>query len=269
MPVRIEDVFAEFDHVDSPDVLDKANTNQALRLALEMSRPENWHGSGLTPDRILPIAVDDGIPVAWVPPTDVLKALVAAPRGQRHAVLLAHEREVLADCRRRLLECDDPWLDDTTHLLTCAFGAFDGGHQEAAMALAVSVGEPLALWASVPRVQGFDSKLARDKWERDRKRKKYRLASMELDRVVPDSPMHRYEVSRRALIGPLKTFFTEFRPGDPKPDLLSRHVVAHAPTRGHFSRTNTLIALMLATSIVREQQEWSDDVRSTDSLGDG
>lgn len=268
MRYRMEDVLAELDHVDRPDALDEAKTNHALRIALEMSRPQNWHGSGLTPDRILPLAIDDGIPVAWVPPTDVLKALVAAPQGQRRAVLLAHEVEVLADCRRRLLECDDPGLDDTTHLLTRAFDAFDGGHPEAAMALAVSVGEPLALWASVPRVQVFDSRSARENWERDRKRKKYKLASMELDRVVPGSSMHRYEVSRHALIAPVKKFFTEFRPGDPKPDVLSRHVVAHAPTPVHFSRTNALLALMLATSILREQQDWSEEVRATDSVDD-
>lgn len=267
MPLRMKDVRAEFDHVDDPDVITRAKTNPALRLALEMSRPKNWHGSGLTPDRILPVAIDDGIPVVWVPPLDTLKALVAAPSGQRHAVLMTHEAQVIADCRVRLGECGDPWVADAAFLLGKAFDAFDSGHHEAAMALAVSIGEPLALWASVPRVQVFESEDARDKWEK-RRRQKYELASMELADASTGAQQHRSAVSRHALIAPVRTFFTDFHAGEPEPALLSRHVVAHAPTKAHFNRTNVVIALMLATSILRDQEEWSEEVRATDGLGD-
>ncbi len=264
----MKDVLAELDHVYDPDVLIRASTNPALRLALEMSRPNNWHGIGLTPDHLLPLAVDDGIPVVWVPSTDVLRALVATPSGQRHAVLMTHEAQVIADCRARLGECEDPWLADAAYLLSKAIDAFDNGHHEAAMALAVSIGEPLALWASVPRVQFFDSKADRDEWKENRGRKKYLLASIELAAASTGAQQHRSEVLRHAFVAPVKTFFTEFRAGDPEPDLLSRHVVAHAPTKAHFNRTNVVISLMLATSILREQEEWCEEVRATDAVGD-
>ncbi len=267
MPLlTMKEILAEFDHVDDPDVVTRSKTNPALRAALEMSRPENWHGTGLSPDRVLPIATEDGIPVVWVPRADVLKALVASPSGQRHGVLEAHVVQVIADCRARLSECDDPWIEDSAHLLGKAIDAFDSGHHEAAMALAVSVGEPLALWASVPRVQVFDSEEDRVRWEENRRQRKYKLASMELAASSTDAQRHRYEICRHALIAPVSTFFTEFRPGNPEPDLLSRHVVAHAPTKAHFSRRNAMIAVMLAVSILREQEEWCQEVRATDAM---
>ena len=269
MPLlTMKEILAEFDHVDDPDVVTRSKTSPALRAALEMSRPENWHGTGLSPDRVLPIATEDGIPVVWLPRADVLKTLVASPSGQRHGVLEAHGVQVIADCRARLGECHDPWIADSAHLLGKAIDAFDSGHHEAAMALAVSVGEPLALWASVPRVQIFDSEDDRDRWEKNRQQKKYKLASMELAATSTEAQKRRYEICRHALIAPVSTFFAEFRPGDPEPELLSRHVVAHAPTKAHFSRRNAIIALMLAVSILREQEEWCQEVRATDAMDD-
>ncbi len=72
-------VIAEFDHVDDPDVFERMKNMPALRTALVMKRPENWWGTGLNPKVLFAIAKDDGIPVAWVPPSAVLIDLAAAP----------------------------------------------------------------------------------------------------------------------------------------------------------------------------------------------
>jgi hypothetical protein len=63
MPNGINDLIAELDHVDDPDVLERMKTNPALREALQMTRPENWWGTGLNPKVLFEIARDDGIPV--------------------------------------------------------------------------------------------------------------------------------------------------------------------------------------------------------------
>lgn len=262
-----QDIIEQFEHVDDPDVLEKAKTNSALRHALEISRPENWRGSGLSPDQILPIAVEDGIPVAWVPPTDVLRALVEAPAEKRLEVLLAHEASVVGACRQRVVESDDDWLQDENYLVSRALDAFEAEHHEAALALAVTVGEPLAIWASSPRVHAFEDQAAMDRWEKT-KSKKYKLAERELAAVAPGARLTRHEVLRHALIGPVKTFFTEFRPGDPILQKLSRHVVVHAPTPEHFSRSNALVGLMLVASILRDEQAWCEEVRMNDSVAD-
>jgi hypothetical protein len=66
----------------------------------------------------------------------------------------------------------------------------------------------------------------------------------------------------QVLIAPLPRFFTRYIPekGDPLPEGLSRHAVAHQPTLSHFSETNTLLSLMLVTSIVRQMQDWFEEV---------
>lgn len=133
------------------------------------------------------------------------------------------------------------------------------------MALAVSIGEPLAVWASTPRVKGFDSKAEKDTWEKERTRKKYTWAERELATVGVN--LSRYEFKYLVLIAPIPHFFTPWWPekGDPPPEELSRHVVAHHPTVKHFSVDNALIALMLVTSLLREKQAWSEEVRSMDA----
>jgi len=118
--IRFKDVIEQFDHVDDPDVLHKAKTNRALTHALDMSRPRNWHGTGLTPDQILPIARDSAIPVAWVPPGHVLQALATAAPTDRVQVLLVHEAEVLEECRVLLNECDDTWVAKQRTLISRA-----------------------------------------------------------------------------------------------------------------------------------------------------
>jgi hypothetical protein len=244
--------------------LTKQNQNPALRMALEMSRPESWRGSGLTPEQFLPIAQEDAIPVAWVPPPEVLKALVAAQRSDRLSVVRSYEAAVLEQCRALLHRCRDPWIRDEAVLLGRAIDAFEAGHHEAAMTLAVALGEPLALWASEPRVQFFDSEAERVAWEVTLKKDKYSLAKLELSAVAPGQKLKRLEVLRHALIGPVPKFFTPYYPnqGQPVPNTVSRRATVHQPSIAHLSRDNALLAIMLSISILREQQSWSEEVRA-------
>ena len=260
--ISFKDVIEQFDHVDDPDVLEKATSNLALRMALDMSRPENWRGTGLTPEQLLPIAQEDAIPVAWVPPPEVLKALVNASPKDRLAVLRSHETEVLQHCRRLLTQCRDPWIGDETVLLGRSLAAFEAGYHEAAMALAVALGEPLAIWASEPRVQSFDSEAERATWEATRDKKRYSLARLELSAEAPGQKLKRLEVLRHALIAPIPKFFTPYYPGQPVPETVSRHATVHQPSVAHLSRDNALLAIMLSTSILREQQSWCEEVRA-------
>jgi hypothetical protein len=249
------DVVAEPDDVDDL-VVD----------VFEMIRPENWWGTDLSPKVLFTIARDDGIPVVWVPQPEVLLALAAAPdRKARLSVLLARKQEIIDHCKMIIHDCDDPWVTDEHDLAAKAIAAYEDGHQEAAMALAVSVGEPLAIWASTPRWKFFKSDAEQEAWERSRKKAgKYAWATLELNAVRAD--FSQYEVPRQALIAPIHRFFTKWYPDDEQkpPDGLSRHVVAHQPTPQHFSPENALLSLMLVTSLLREEQAWSEEVRRMD-----
>jgi hypothetical protein len=268
--LRFKDVIDQFEHVDDPDVLEKARTNTALRHALEMSRPQNWRGSGLSPEVIIGVAVDGGIPVAWVPPADVLKQLAGAEPAARVTVLMGHEPAVLSQCHELLKECGDPWVEDERTLISRALSAYEAGFHEAAMALAVAVGEPLALWASEPRVKSFDSEEARAAWEAEKKNNKYGLAKLEIGAVKPGDKLRPLEVLRHALIGPIPKFFKPFhaKPGEPIPDTVSRHATVHKPTVQHLSKANALLALMLCVSILREMQDWAEEVRQEEAFYD-
>jgi hypothetical protein len=219
----------------------------------------------LTPEELLPIAEEDGIPIAWIPPPTVLKALAAASSPDRLAVLFTHRRAVLESCRSLLAECDDAWISDERALLRRALDALDAGYHEAAMALALVLGERLAIWASEPRVHVFESKADHDAWTAKRK-PKYSMARLELSGVAPNQRLERFEVLRHALIGPIPRFFTPFYAdqGQPIPDTVSRHAAVHQPTVKHFSEENALLGIMLSTSILREQQEWCEEVRMSE-----
>ena len=55
--------------------------------------------------------------------------------------------------------------------------------------------------------------------------------------------------------------FEPAKPGKPEPKELSRHVTIHHATDAHLREDNALIALMLATSLIRglsEMHEWFD-----------
>ncbi len=131
------------------------------------------------------------------------------------------------------------------------------------MALSVAVGEPLAIWASEPRVHMFDSREEAEGWTKKFQKIKYQAARLELAAVGSGSKLSRLEVLRHALIAPIPKFFTPFhaQPGEAIPATVSRHATVHQPTVAHLNASNALLALMLGTSILREQQAWCQEVR--------
>lgn len=257
------DVIAELDHVDDPDVFERMKIRPALRTALEITRPENWWGTGLNPKVLFAISKDDGIPVAWVLPSAVLIELAAAPdRNTRMSVLLAHKQEIIDQCKEIIHESDDPWVANERALIREAVAVYEDGYLAAATALAVSIGDPLAKWASTPRIKTFKSETEEALWEKTRKNKsKYAWAAFELEDADTNLSIEKI------LIAPVYNFFTEYHidRGENPPDSLSRHVVAHNPTLEHFSPENALLSLMLVTSILHYMQEWSEQVRWMDS----
>ena len=260
MKIKFGDVITALKHVDDPDAAERAKTEPAMRMALDMSRPPNWQGTGMN-DALLLIARDEGISLAWIPRPEIVKEIGAAPDASaRQQVLTARHDDILDDCRDALSQCKDASLSDQTAIAGKALSAVADGHHEAGMALAVSLGEPLAAWASTPRVRMHDSPEARDQWEAARKKSKYKWASIEIDAVGTD--ITPYVFKYQVLTAPIPSFFTPFHPGTggPAPESLSRHVVAHQPTLTHLTALNSLKAVMLVTAILREMQDWAEEM---------
>ena len=266
-PARsLGDVIEQFGHVDDPDAYERSQTIPALAAAMDWLRPRNWHASGLSPDDILPVAVDCGIPVVWVPPTAVLIEVTAAHPSDRLGVLVSRQDEVLAHCEALLTQCRDPELQESRTLAGRAMEALRAGHHEAGMALAVVVAEKLAFWVSEIRTILFDSCNGSDTHDaqlgkRNNLRYRYGLPKELLDQMDSDERKSRFDVMRRALLAPIPKFFTKFHPddGDPVPETVSRHATVHRPTVEHLSPANALLSVMLCTSYLREQQQWIED----------
>ncbi|WP_410675538.1 hypothetical protein [Amycolatopsis sp. cmx-4-68] len=251
--------------LDRPDVLELAKKNPDIRFALSLRRYRNWWGAGVSGDDLLRIVRDDAIPLAWVPRVSVVTALAAAKGpASRQQVLIENDSIILEDCRVLLEECTHFDIQDRRDLIAIAVEAYTAGHREAAMTLAVAVGEGLALWASEPRVTAYKSEADRDTWEKLKKEaKKYGQAKLGLEKG--DGYMF-LNVMEKVLIAPIPHFFTPWTPksGKPTPERLSRHVVAHQPTLKHFSRFNCLTSLMLVVSILKQQHEWAVEVSFDD-----
>lgn len=264
--IRMGDILSKMGQIDDADAASLASTDHALEVALSMSRPQNWRGTGAS-QALLKIARDEGLPLSWVPRAETIKALDSAEDATaRLAVLTAHRNEIITDCQVLLDECVANELTDTVALASRAVDATKNGHPEAGMALAVALAEPLAVWASRPRVTGFDSKKEQEDWEKLRNRRgaKYKHAQIEIDRLEPGD-VGPWSFCYQVLIAPLPRFFTSYYPENGAlPAGLSRHAVAHQPTLSHFSETNTLLSLMLVTSILRQMQQWIEEVGPDD-----
>ncbi|GAB4054894.1 hypothetical protein [Catellatospora paridis] len=259
--IRFGDVAKARVHLDDPDVLAKAATWPALMMALEMGRPRNCWGSAVKGPRLLAFARKYGVPLAWVPSVEIVKELVASPdRDNVDAILIRDGADIVDDCARVIGECDEPALAESRHLASAVIAAYRAGHVEPATALAVNMTESMAVWASTPRVRAYDSFGARDAWQNKLARtSKYSRARLELDEGG------QFQVNSfltDIIMAPIPSFFTPWREteGAPPPEQLSRHAVVHQPVVKHLTPRNAVVAIMLMTSLLRQQQDWCEEV---------
>jgi hypothetical protein len=107
----------------------------------------------------------EGLPLASVPPADIIERLDSAGSAHdREALLLIKRPDILPACNSALGECTATEHHDNHSLIHLAVSALQSGNDAAGMTLAVSVGEGLAHWAVHPRVLLFDSRQKLAKW---------------------------------------------------------------------------------------------------------
>jgi hypothetical protein len=216
-----------------------ATIGPALTATLRAALPPNWNPDEFTFRGLQAVAIEDGIPIAWVPHADVVTNLMRAPdRAARLRVLLSSEGSILRDCRSVLREIQSAGLADRKMLAAKVVRAYAAGHREAAQTLAVVVSESLI----TEFVAGGAPKGA------------YRIAK---DQARMKGAAAIRELRRGIALAPIERFYTEWYPssGQPAPAGLSRHVTIHQATLDHFSRSNALLAVMLMTSLLREFQQ--------------
>ena len=204
-----------------------------LREAFERWLPSNLRSVSDLDDAAR-VALDEGLPLAWIPRGEVLEELLASPnQEERVRILEAHADDILDDCESVLQDIAQEWGNQCRS----AIAAFRHGLEAPAQSHAGNIVDSI-----IYAVLGSGG---RDK------------AKQRAQEDYDDLPIH--VAMENLVLRPLFLGFIRWFPGqgDPIPDHFARHATAHAVGQlGVFSRTNALIAVMLATSLT--VQFWDD-----------
>jgi hypothetical protein len=185
----------------------------------------------------------EGIPLVYVPRADVVGMVFeAASREERVTILLAHQDEILDDCDGALTVDLHSYVKGQVPLVRQAVASYRSGHVAASQALSVVVCDTLVR-ANVAAKHTTAKATA---------------AGADLKQAIM-ADILRVELA----LAPVVKLLTEWSPegGKPEPNELSRHVTVHHATDAHLREDNALVAVMLATSLIRgfsEMHEWFD-----------
>lgn len=182
------------------------------------------------------LAADEGLPMTWVPNTQLTCLLAEAASTEARAELLVqHSATIADDCRTVLSDFDD--RSYLVEQLRKTLGAFDAGFHEAAQAHAASIIDTALREIFIgPKRWSYPSvkKLLHtgEDWE---------STELRSARLLPTSV---------ALLNLLKEFWTDR--GDPVPTQPNRHAAAHAVHPDQYHQVNAIKFLMLATAVLAE-----------------
>jgi hypothetical protein len=208
--------------------------------------PPNWWAvDQLDVDVVVTIMREEGIPLAWVPRAAVIAELTAAPdAAMRDAILGERTAEIVEDCRQCLSRVLNADLQDLKGLAGNAVRALEQANPTAAQALAANV---------------FDT-LLRDVRHRgglfagSSGKFKYQHVTGEITPVSDETLIGKYRAS--CVLTPVLKALAEFNfETDTVPGRFARHATAHRAGTIQYTSANAVIAIMLATSLLREAQE--------------
>lgn len=206
---------------------------EMMARAVEMIRdldPPNWPAEANWSD-MFRLIEETGWPLTYVPRAEVIIALLKADPAEREAVLLAHDVEIVADCRVCLDEIIEPETEHLVAALVQAVDAFDAGLVIPAQTTVASV---------LSDVLGRELRLS------------FTEAKRQLAENPGEMPMAylRFWLVASALPATLRRFDCER--GDEVPDRFNRHAAAHTVDPRQHTRLNALVGLMLTAGLVRE-----------------
>jgi hypothetical protein len=177
-------------------------------------------------DAVATVSLEEGLPLAWVPRFEIVLELVGGEsRERRLEILTLHFEDILDDCEEVLADIPHEWA------IQCL--------------RAVNVLRQPELEGPAQSHAGniIDSIVLAIHKGRD-------IAVVKAEEPYEDLPL--ILAAENLVLRPLILGFAKWYPnsGDPIPNSFARHATAHAVGQdGVFSRSNALIAVMLATSL--------------------
>lgn len=178
-------------------------------------------------DGVAVLALDEGLPLSWIPRSEIVAELLAADGSEaRLAILQARQHDILDDCETALADVDHEWARQCLNASQALRAGFDAPAQSHAANIIDSV------------VLHLHGKNARGRARQDARR--------EFD----DLPLQL--AAENLTIRPLFRAFVTWWPSSNMvpPEYFSRHTTAHAVGYPNvFGPTSALMAVMLATSL--------------------
>ena len=204
--------------------------------------PANWPGD---PDWEAALEImNDGIPLMWVPREEIVTALMRADDGPaRRDVLVQRAAEIIVDCQATLGEVEAAELRPLAGLTGDACKAMADGHRAASQALAANVFDT---WLRQAARRGVRLQLPANGWFA------YKNVRGQLEPVTGDVSLRNLRAE--GALAPAFMALAAFDGADAVPAEFTRHATAHAAGPEQYNDANAVIALMLASSVLRQAQ---------------
>ncbi|MFJ2950016.1 hypothetical protein ACIO8H_20625 [Streptomyces sp. NPDC087226] len=213
---------------------------ERLRQAAAAGLPRNWSGLASRWNEMLHIMQQDGIPLAWVPPHEILEELLDASGSTARRIVLDENRSAIWDsCRVVLEEVERTEFEHQKRYLMECLAMVEDGYVSGAQSLAATV------WDTT--VRGFVR--ATPSLQTDRGQFRYEVMLSGLPTLEEDPTVRHVRVL--SFFAPFKMACTNFHGGTPVPGHFNRHATAHAAGQIQFTSVNATIAIMLAVSVLR------------------
>ena len=178
-------------------------------------------------DVVASVALDEGLPLSWIPRGEIVAALITADGPQaRHRILLERLVDILDDCELALATSEHEWALQCRSAVTALRYRLVGPAQSHASNIVDSI------------VQTFSTARPRT------------LAVENARRDFAEIPFE--QLTHYLTVRPLDRALIQWWPNsdEPLPAHFARHPTAHAVGHaGLFGSLNALVAVMLATSL--------------------
>jgi hypothetical protein len=194
--------------------------------------PPNWQGEKLIepPKNLETMLLDEGLPLAWVPPRPVLEKVFAAnSAGARRTVLSNNWRGIVVACIAELEDVKEPKLAEYAEFAVEAAESLRDGRWRASQALSANL---------------MDSILHRSFDKASKKKLTDQKARVDWE---------DYPIRSALVIGGIWGSYSEYWPGngDLIPRRYTRHASAHGVSRRQYTRLNAVIALMHIVGLLK------------------